>query len=190
VHWDLTRAATVATWADYMDYSAKKDVPAKGMKVYGSYLSDYALGQIYNEAEKDLGFAVPKSDRRGLSRDQEAALQNWIKRKIAEEGKDKWIAETTEAIVGEDGDYTLQFKGTFGRAWDDRGYDDGVSVYSDLARDTGAEVTFPDGSTHKAYDLFNTVAPAADYGSWMHDISASGRGADKLSKHINWDWLF
>ena len=190
VHWDLYRLPTVAGWGDYAAYN-KADVPAKGMKVYGSYLSDYALSQIYgDEAEKDLGFAVPTGDRRGLSRDEEAAVQNWIKRKIAEEGKDKWIAETVETTVGEDGDYTLQFKGTFGRAWDDRGYDDGALIYTDLARETGAEVNFPDGSTHVAYELFNTVAPAADYGSWMHDISASGRGAENLPKHINWDWLF
>ena len=189
VYWDLDRNPTAIGWNDWAVYN-KADVPAKGMKVYGSYLSDYALSQIYNEAQKDLGFRVPTASRSSLSRDEEAAVQNWIKRRIAEEGKDKWIAETVETTVGEGGDYTLQFKGTFGRAWDDRGYDDGAAVYSDLARDTGAEVTFPDGSKHKAYDLFNTVAPAADYGSWMHDISASGRGAENLSKHINWDWLF
>ena len=190
VYWDLYRNATAIGWNDWAVYNPKKDVPAKGMKVYGSYLSDYAVKTIYGEAEKDLGFAVPTASRSSLSRDQEAAVQNWIKRKIAEEGKDKWIAETVETITGDDGSYALQFKGTFGRAWDDRGYDDGAAVYSDLARDTGAEVTFPDGSKHKAYDLFNTVAPAADYGSWMHDISASGRGAENLSKHINWNWLF
>ena len=187
VHWDLTRAATVAGWGDYIAYN-KADVPAKGLKVYGSYLSDYALGQIYNEAEKDLGFRVPTASRSSLSRDQEAAVQNWIKRKIAEEGKDKWIAETVETKVGEDGDYVLQFRGTFGKAWDDRGYDDGALIYTDLAREDGAEAIFPDGSKHKAYDLFNTVAPAADYGSWKSD--SSGRGGENLPKHINWNWLF
>ncbi|WP_210400223.1 YPDG domain-containing protein, partial [Corynebacterium sp. HMSC074A01] len=185
VHWDLTRAATVAGWSDWVAYN-KADVPAKGLKVYGSYLSDYAVGQILNEAPKDLGGKKIRGS--GWSRDDEAALQNWIKRKIAEEGKDKWIAETTETTVGEDGDYVLQFKGTFGKAWDNRGYDDGSLIYTDLARDNDAEAIFPDGSKHKAYDLFNTVAPAADYGSWMSN--ASGRGGENLPKHINWDWLF
>ncbi|MCG7297419.1 YPDG domain-containing protein, partial [Corynebacterium afermentans] len=185
VHWDLTRAATVAGWGDWVAYN-KADVPAKGLKVYGSYLSDYAVGQILNEAPKDLGGKKIRGS--GWSRDDEAALQNWIKRKIAEEGKDKWIAETTETTVGEDGDYVLQFKGTFGKAWDNRGYDDGSLIYTDLARDNDAEAIFPDGSKHKAYDLFNTVAPAADYGSWMSN--ASGRGGENLPKHINWDWLF
>ena len=188
VHWDLTRAATVAGWGDYIAYN-KADVPAKGMKVYGSYLSDYALSQIYSDkAEQDLGFRVPTASRSSLSRDQEAAVQNWIKRKIAEEGKDKWIAETVETTVGADGKYVLQFKGTFGKAWDNRGYDDGALIYTDLAREDGAEAIFPDGSKHVAYDLFNTVAPAADYGSWMSN--SSGRGGDNLPKHINWDWLF
>ena len=162
------------------------DVPAEDLKVYGSYLSDYAIKTIHEEAPKDLG--VEKVRGSGWTRDQEAALQNWIKRKMAEEGKDKWIAETTEAIVGNNGDYTLQFNGTFGRDWDDRGYDDGALIYTDLARDTGAEVTFPDGSTHTTYDLFGTVAPNADYGNWQS--AASGRGAKNLPKHINWDWLF
>ena len=164
------------------------DVPAKGLKVYGSYLSDYAVKTIYEEAPKDLGFEVPEGQRKNLTRDQEAALQNWIKRKMAEEGKDKWIAETTEATVGQDGDYALQFKGTFGRDWDDRGYDDGALVYTDLARDNGAEVTFPNGTKHNTYSLFNTVAPDANYGTWKTD--AKGRGKDALPKHINWDWLF
>ena len=164
----------------------KADVPAEGLKVYGSYLSDYAIKTIHEEAPKDLG--VEKVRGRGWTRDQEAALQNWIKRKMAEEGKDKWIAETTEAIVGNNGDYTLQFNGTFGRDWDDRGYDDGALIYTDLARDNGAEVTFPDGKKHTTYDLFGTVAPNADYGNWQS--AASGRGAKNLPKHINWDWLF
>ena len=167
------------------------DVPATGVKVYGSYLSDYAVNEIKTKAAKDLGFDEIRG--RGWTNRNETALQNWIKRKMAEEGKDKWIAETSEATVDSKGDYTLQFKGTFGRNTGttnnvDRGYDDGALIYTDLARDNGAEVTFPDGSKHNAYNLFGQVAPAADVGSW--ERSVTGRGIKNIPKHVNWDWLF
>ncbi|MCZ9294582.1 YPDG domain-containing protein [Corynebacterium meitnerae] len=167
------------------------DVPATGMKVYGSYLSDYAVNQIKEKAANDLGFKEIRGS--GWTNRNEVALQNWIKRKMAEEGKDKWIAETAEATVGSDGFYNLQFKGTFGRrvtigAEVDRGYDDGALIYTDLARDNGAEVIFPDKSKHNAYSLFGQVAPTADYGSW--EKNRTGRGGDNLPKHVNWDWLF
>ena len=166
------------------------DVPAAGMEVYGSYLSDYAVAQIKDKAANDLG--VAKVRGRGWTNRDEAALQNWIKRKMAEEGKDKWIAETAKAVVGSDGHYQLQFKGTFGRGRTngdvDRGYDDKALVYTDLARDNGAEVIFPDGSKHNAYSLFGQVAPSSDYGSWVKNVS--GRGGKNLPKHVNWDWLF
>ena len=168
------------------------DVPATGMKVYGSYLSDYAVNEIYEKAAIDLGFDEIRGS--GWTNRNETALQNWIKRKIAEEGKDKWIAETAEATVGSDGKYTLQFRGTFGRnpatTVDkvDRGYDDGALLYTDLARDNGAEAIFPDGSKHNAYNLFGQVAPAADVGSWRKAVT--GRGIDNMPKHVNWNWLF
>ena len=167
------------------------DVPATGVKVYGSYLSDYAVNEINEKAANDLGFDEIRG--RGWTNRNETALQNWIKRKMAEEGKDKWIAETAEATVGSDGNYTLQFKGSFGRNTGvtnnvDRGYDDGALLYTDLARDNGAEVTFPDGSKHNAYNLFGQVAPAADVGSWVRSVT--GRGIKNIPKHVNWDWLF
>ncbi|OFN78701.1 YPDG domain-containing protein, partial [Corynebacterium sp. HMSC074E01] len=167
------------------------DVPATGVKVYGSYLSDYAVNEIKTKAAEDLGFDEIRG--RGWTNRNETALQNWIKRKMAEEGKDKWIAETSEATVGSDGNYTLQFKGSFGRNTGvtnnvDRGYDDKALIYTDLARDNGAEVTFPDGSKHNAYNLFGQVAPAADVGSW--ERSVTGRGIKNIPKHVNWDWLF
>lgn len=171
------------------------DVPATGVKVYGSYLSDYAVNEIKTKAAKDLGFDEIRG--RGWTNRNETALQNWIKRKMAEEGKDKWIAETSEATVDSKGDYTLQFKGTFGRNRGvttnvDRGYDDKALTYTDLARDNGAMTTFPDGSKHKTYDLYGQVAPAADFGNWYKDVTnIAGRGAGKnLPKHVNWDWLF
>ena len=187
--WHLYHTAGAFT-PSLMNKMNGADVPATGMKVYGSYLSDYAVNEIKTKAAIDLGFDEIRGS--GWTNRNETALQNWIKRKMAEEGKEKWIAETAEATVGSDGDYTLQFRGSFGRGRTngdvDRGYDDGALVYTDLARDDGTEVTFPDGSKHNAYGLFGQVAPAADYGSWYK--SASGRGGSNLPKHVNWDWLF
>lgn len=162
----------------------KADVPATGLKVYGSYLSDYAVQTIESEAPKDLGF--DKIRGAGWTRDQEAALQNWIKRKMAEEGKDKWVAETAEAIVGQNGDYTLQFKGTFGTKRFGRGT--GGSQGNPLTRNDGTEVIFPDGSKHVAWDLLGTVAPSPDYGTFQQ--GRLGNKAERMPKHVNWDWLF
>ena len=188
--WHLYHTAGAFT-PNLMNKMNGADVPATGVKVYGSYLSDYAVNEIKTKAAEDLGFEEVRG--RGWTNRNETALQNWIKRKMHEEGKDKWIAETAEATVGSDGNYTLQFKGSFGRNTGatnnvDRGYDDGALIYTDLSRDNGAEVTFPDGSKHNAYNLFGQVAPAADVGSWVR--SASGRGIKNIPKHVNWDWLF
>ncbi|TRX44915.1 hypothetical protein FNY88_12770, partial [Corynebacterium guaraldiae] len=160
------------------------DVPATGLKVYGSYLSDYAVAQIEENAAVELGFG--KTRGAGWTRDQEAALQNWIKRKIKEEGKEKWIAETTEAIVGQNGDYVLQFKGTFGDKNGGRGT--GGSLGNPLTRNDGTEVIFPDGSKHVAWDLKGTVAPDANYGTFLQ--GELGNKAESMPKHVNWDWLF
>ena len=160
------------------------DVPAKGLKVYGSYLSDYAVAQIEENAAVELGFEKIRGT--GWTRDQEAALQNWIKRKIKEEGKEKWIAETTEAIVGQNGDYALQFKGTFGDKNGGRGT--GGSLGNPLTRNDGTQVIFPDGSKHVAWDLKGTVAPDVNYGTFLQ--GELGNKAESMPKHVNWDWLF
>ncbi|OFP36028.1 hypothetical protein HMPREF2990_07310 [Corynebacterium sp. HMSC071B10] len=188
--WHLYQTAGAFT-PSLMNQMNGADVPATGMKVFASYLSDYAVNEINEKAANDLGFDEIRG--RGWTNRNETALQNWIKRKMAEEGKDKWIAETAEATVGSDGNYTLQFKGSFGRNTGvtnnvDRGYDDGALIYTDLARNNGDEVTFPDGSKHNAYNLFGQVAPSPDYGSWLKNIT--GRGGENLPKHVNWDWLF
>lgn len=175
VFWNLWRSQGAFTY-NLINYYDSADVPAKGLKVYGSYLSDYAVGRITNEAPKDLGGKEIRGS--GWSRDDEAALQNWIKRKMAEEGKDKWIAETTEAIVGQDGDYTLQFKGTFGTKNFGRGT--GGVARNPLNRDDGTEVIFPDGSKHVAWDLLGTVAPSADYGTFLQ--GELGNKAESMPK--------
>ena len=200
--WEQDHTQGAFTW-NLMNTLNSGDVAAEGMKVYGSYLSDYAINKIKNEAPAAIGVdeipdgANGRSPDAGWTRDDEAALQNWIKREMAADtekdpvtgkfGKDRWIAETVMATVGADNDYTLQFNGTFGQdEQGDRGT--GGSQGNPLTRNDGTKVSFPDGSEHVAWDLLGTVAPDPDYGTFRK--GALGNESDKMPKHVNWDWLF
>ena len=200
--WEQDHTQGAFTW-NLMNTLNSGDVAAEGMKVYGSYLSDYAINKIKNEAPAAIGVdEIPdgingRSPDAGWTRDNEAALQNWIKREMAADtekdpvtgkfGKDRWIAETVMATVGADNDYTLQFNGTFGQdEKGDRGT--GGAAGNPLTRNDGTKVSFPDGSEHVAWDLLGTVAPDPDYGTFRK--GALGNESDKMPKHVNWDWLF
>ena len=195
--WEQDHTQGAFTW-NLMNTLNSGDVAAEGLKIYGSYLSDYAINKIMTEAPADLGVdEIRKGTRRQWSRDDEAALQNWIKREMAADtekdpvtgkfGKDRWIAETVMAKVGADNDYTLQFNGTFGQ--DEKG-DRGTGGVgrNPLNRNDGTKVSFPDGSEHVAWDLLGTVAPDPNYGTFRK--GALGNSSDNMPKHVNWDWLF
>ena len=201
--WEQDHTQGVFTW-NLMNTLNKGDVAAEGLKVYGSYLSDYAINKIKNEAPAAIGVdEIPdgvngRSPDAGWTRDNEAALQNWIKREMAADtekdpvtgkfGKDRWIAETVMAKVGADNDYTLQFNGTFGTGLalnDGRGTRAGGNP---LTRNDGTKVPFPDGSEHVAWDLLGTVAPSPEYGTFSK--SNNGNVPEEMPKHVNWDWLF
>ena len=200
--WEQDHTQGVLTW-NLMNTLNSGDVAAEGLKIYGSYLSDYAINKIMTEAPAAIGVdEIPngllgRSPDVGWSRDNEAALQNWIKREMAADtekdpvtgkfGKDRWIAETVMATVGADNNYTLQFNGTFGE--DEKG-DRGTGGIggNPLTRNDGTTVTFPDGSEHVAWDLLGTVAPDPDYATFRK--GALGNSSDKMPKHVNWDWLF
>ena len=195
--WEQDHTAGAFTW-NLMNTLNSGDVAAEGLKIYGSYLSDYAINKIMTEAPADLGVdEIRKGTRRDWTRDDEAALQNWIKREMVADtekdpitgkfGKDRWIAETVMATVGADNNYTLQFNGTFGE--DEKG-DRGTGGVSrnPLNRNDDTKVTFPDGSEHVAWDLLGTVAPDPNYGTFRK--GALGNSSDKMPKHVNWDWLF
>ncbi|QRQ67334.1 YPDG domain-containing protein [Corynebacterium tuberculostearicum] len=201
--WEQDHTQGVFTW-NLMNTLNKGDVAAEGLKVYGSYLSDYAINKIKNEAPAAIGVdEIPdgvngRSPDAGWTRDNEAALQNWIKREMAADtekdpvtgkfGKDRWIAETVMATVGADNDYTLQFNGTFGTGLalnDGRGTRAGGNP---LTRNDGTKVPFPDGSEHVAWDLLGTVAPSPEYGTFSK--SNNGNVPEEMPKHVNWDWLF
>ena len=195
--WEQDHTQGAFTW-NLMNTLNSGDVAAEGLKIYGSYLSDYAINKIMTEAPADLGVdEIRKGTRNQWSRDDEAALQNWIKREMAADtekdpvtgkfGKDRWIAETVMATVGADNNYTLQFNGTFGE--DEKG-DRGTGgvARNPLNRNDGTTVAFPDGSEHVAWDLLGTVAPDSNYGTFRK--GALGNSSDKMPKHVNWDWLF
>ena len=195
--WEQDHTQGAFTW-NLMNTLNSGDVAAEGLKIYGSYLSDYAINKIMTEAPADLGVdEIRKGTRRQWSRDDEAALQNWIKREMAADtekdpvtgkfGKDRWIAETVMATVGADNNYTLQFNGTFGQ--DEKG-DRGTGGVgrNPLNRNDGTKVSFPDGSEHVAWDLLGTVAPDPNYGTFRK--GALGNSSDNMPKHVNWDWLF
>ncbi|KMY23398.1 hypothetical protein ACU19_04525, partial [Actinobaculum suis] len=105
---------TPTTWAA----KNPEDSWAPGLRVTGSYLSDYAVKYINDNFKSEDGRKARES---GWTDKDEAELQTWIQTQIAREGKEKWIAETATATTGIDGTYRLQFKGTFGNSATEKG---------------------------------------------------------------------
>ena len=144
--------------------------PAEGVTVTASYLSDYALKQIYSaDTANMLGVSSPSKIRgSGWTFKLETQLQEWIAEQVAAD-KDKWIAETVSAVTNAEGDYKIQFKGTWGPKWND---------------ESVANYTAPKGWNQEQKVRLGTVAENATDGSFL-------TGAlDKNQKHINSNWLF
>ena len=144
--------------------------PAKGVTVTASYLSDYALKQIYSaDTANMLGVSKPSDIRgRGWIFKLETQLQEWIAEQVAAD-KDKWIAETVSAVTNAEGDYKIQFKGTWGPKWND---------------ESVASYTPPRTWSEEEKARLGTVAENAEDGSFL-----SG-ALPKNQKHINSNWLF
>ncbi|WP_170236576.1 YPDG domain-containing protein, partial [Streptococcus hyovaginalis] len=142
------------------------DVPVRGITVYGTYLSDAAIAKIMAEAPAVLGTNNIRGF--GWTMENEAALQDWIKEQIAIDGKDFWLAETVSAVTDANGDYSLQFNGTYGVSWDNVG-------------------TFADANANA---LKGTVADSPSTGRWATSAGDISRSGSNVSKHINKDWLF
>ena len=111
---DLGAGGTAGTWSHY----GSGDSAAPGLKITGSYLSDYAVRKIYAEFR---GENNRKPRATGWTAKDEADLQEWIQEKIKTEGKDKWIAETVTATTAADGTYYLEFKGIYGNSATSKG---------------------------------------------------------------------
>ena len=153
--------------------------PAEGVTVTASYLSDYALKQIYSEKTAAmLGLRSYKEIRgAGWTMKLETQLQEWIAKQVAAD-KERWIAETVSAKTNAEGDYKIQFKGTWGPKWNN------YSV-AEYTREAGKYYA---GDAHKwteeEANRLGTVAEKAEDGGFL-------TGAlDWNEKHINSDWLF
>ena len=193
VYWN-NRANPGATTMDMVTARDSGDTAARHIKVVGSYLSDYALTRIYADGPAAIG----TKDIRGLgwNDSKEAALQAWIKEQIKAEGVDKWIAETVTTTTDDNGQYRLQFNGTYGKAYNDRGYNDGALLASNLYSDAllPDNVATAEGMTPgkaKYSDLFNRVASSPEVGSWYrNETDKKARSIDKTPKHVNFDWAY
>ena len=153
--------------------------PAGGVTVTASYLSDYALKQIYSaNTAKMLNLSRPSDIRgSGWTFKLETQLQEWIAVQVAEE-KDKWIAETVSAVTNGEGDYKIQFKGTWGPHRN-------TSAVAEYERVAGKYYA---GDAHKWTEVeanrLGKVAEKATDGSFLTGAS------DWNEKHVNSDWLF
>ena len=183
-------APGVGAW---LGYDPKKgDNPAPNMVVKATYLSDYAVAKIHSDAPKSekMKNAGMKADGSGKVRgagwdwQKEAALQEWIKEQIQAEGAEKWYAETAWAKTNSDGEYAIQFRGTWGESWDKCGYDSKVTPDNTCFQGEG-EVNHDKASEYG----WHTLAPTYEKGSWVN-THVVHIGDKKNPKHINRDWLY
>ena len=167
VTWDYESPSGGTQWG----IVATPSSPAPGVKIKASYLSDYALKQIYSQdTVARMGLSSP-DDIRGSkwSYALETQLQEWIQEQVKKD-PDKWIAETVTTRpegTNAKGEYKIQFNGTWGPA---RNKD----VYKYKA---------PNLWPQAKKDRIGTVATSPNDGSFDAVI-----GQD--TKHINIDWMF
>ena len=169
VSWDYNSPAGGVQWK----YIAHQTTPAEGVTVKASYLSDYAMKKIYsNDMAVKLSLSGPSAirDRKWTSK-LEGQLQDEIKKQMKGE-EDKWIAETVTAVTNSEGDYILQFNGTWG-------YKQNADVAKGYTEQAGKW-----GWTQPALDRLGTVAAKASDGSFKD------AALNYNEKHINLDWLF
>ena len=95
-----------------------KDIPAAGMKVVGSYLTDDAVNKIETYAKDN--FAGKTLRGKGWTPADEAGLQKWINEQVAAD-PEGWIAETVTTTTGANGRFALKWKGIYGNSHNSRG---------------------------------------------------------------------
>ncbi|UBI09534.1 YPDG domain-containing protein [Corynebacterium coyleae] len=116
------------------------DVPAAGLQVVGSYLSDEAVKAIHEHVEKNFSGKTLRG--KGWTVDDEQGLQRWINEQVAAD-PEGWIAETVKTTTDAKGDFRLYWKGLWGNSWE----------------------STPGGLTPPA-DKLHTLADSHDQGSW------------------------
>ncbi|MDK8826776.1 YPDG domain-containing protein [Corynebacterium striatum] len=136
------------------------DRKVKGVKVVGAYLSDKAVVEIEKYVEQNKGSEFQDHSLRGAGWDvqDELKLQAWINQQI--KSNPDWIAEKVVTETNGNGEYRLQFNGTYG-----------------IRPGNGGKVPA---------DKVGTVAPTSSEG-YFSDNRLGLRGDQK---HVNWDWMF
>ncbi|MGM1324394.1 YPDG domain-containing protein, partial [Corynebacterium macclintockiae] len=107
-NFDVLQGATNHNQVNNFD---PKDIPASGLKVVGSYLTDDAVKKI--EAYAKANFAGKTLRGNGWTHVDEAGLQKWINEQVAKD-PEGWIAETLTTTTGADGRFQLRWKGIYG----------------------------------------------------------------------------
>lgn len=175
VSWDYTSGVGGVQWKFVADHTT----PAPDVTVRASYLSDYAMKQIYSaDTARLMGVSDASKIRgRGWTSAQEADLQKWVKEQVAKDPT-KWIAETVTAKTNAEGKYILQFNGTWGTTRN-------AEVATD-EREVGGRY---DGSLHKwteeEVNRLGTVANDPNEGTFNRGLVNYWN-----RKHINYDWMF
>lgn len=178
VGWDYKSGIGGIQWNQVADI----DTPAKGVTVKASYLSDYALKEIYSDSTAVMMGVKKPSDIRGngWTAEQEKKLQDWIKEQVKKD-PDKWIAETVSAKTNADGKYIIQFKGTWGNL---KNRDAGLKTYDYKVGDASSGNIF-NKWTKEQIDRLGTVADTAKNGKFNFSNTPTNQ-----VKHVNYDWLF
>lgn len=161
---------------------ANHTVGAEGVTVRASYLSDYAMKQIYSDGTAAM-LSVAREDIRGKgwTAALERQLQEWIKLQVQAD-PENWIAETVSAQTDANGEYVIQFKGIWG---DLINRDAGLKDYTYKVGDKAGGIAIGNRWTQEQIDRLGKLADSASDG-----IFALAEPKKNQIKHINYDWMF
>ncbi|MDY6018463.1 MAG: Rib/alpha-like domain-containing protein, partial [Anaerococcus sp.] len=169
VGWDYSSGAGGIQWK----MISQIDSPAPEVVVRASYLSDFAMKQIYSEDTKKRMALDSVDDIRSnkWTPALEDQLQTWIQGEVKKDPKN-WIAETVTAKTNAEGKYVIQFKGTWG-------YNPNKDSLDPKPGNKW---------TKEQIDRLGTVANSASEGNFNGAPTIANNKAD--TKHINWEWLY
>ena len=177
VSWDYNSPSGGVEWQTVAHHTE----PAEGVTVRASYLSDYAMKQIFS-SETAVRFGVSSaSEIRGSSWTPklERDLQDWIKEEVKKD-PENWIAETVTAKTNAEGKYIIQFNGTWGVY---KNSDAGLKSYDYKVGDKAGGIAIGNKWTKEQIDRLGTVADSPDNGAF--DTAKKNE-----IKHVNYDFLF
>ena len=106
-------------------------------------------------------------------------MQDWIKEQVKAE-PEKWIAETVTAKTNAEGEYIIQFNGTWGVY---KNAAAGLNSYDYKVGDKAGGIAIGNKWTQEQIDRLGTVADRSDNGAF--DTAKKNE-----IKHVNYDFLF